>query len=315
MSQFHLSFSVPTQEHKIKHKEPILFLGSCFSDEIATKAKFNGFQVDSNPFGTVFHPLALGRFLLDCLTEQKSEEFIFQREDLFFTLDASTTVYASSQKDLAVKLTELRNNWLEQLKTASHLFVTFGTAWGYQHIESDVLVANCHKLPSQQFVKSLTSSDEITEVWNLILEKLNDLNPNLTVCFTVSPVRHVKDGFVENNQSKAVLIESVRCIQENSRAIYFPSYEIVMDELRDYRFFKQDRVHPNDEAIDYVWKRFVESFCSNETVELCKKVKSLKLALLHKSLHPESQKTLTHKKKVEQLRNEFKVAYPFIFLD
>lgn len=315
MSQFHLSFSVPTQEHKINHKEPILFLGSCFSDEIAAKAKFNGFQVDSNPFGTVFHPLALGRFLVDCLTGQNSEEFIFEREALFFTLDASTTVYASSQSELADKLTELRNNWLEQLKTASHLFVTFGTAWGYQHIQSQVLVANCHKLPSQQFLKSLTSSDEITKVWGLVLNKLSSLNPNLTVCFTVSPVRHVKDGLVENNQSKAVLIESVRRLQENSKAIYFPSYEIVMDELRDYRFFKQDRVHPIDEAIDYVWKRFVESFCSNETQELCKKVKSLKLALSHRSLHPESQETLTQKKKVEQLRNEFKVAYPFIFLD
>jgi hypothetical protein len=315
VSQFHLSFSVPFQEHKINHKEFILFLGSCFSDEIAAKAKFNGFQVDSNPFGTVFHPLALGRFLLDCLTEQKSEEFIFQREDLFFTLDASTTLYATSQNDLTVKLTELRNNWLNQLKSASHLFVTFGTAWGYQHIESQLLVANCHKLPSQQFVKSLTSSDEITNVWNLILEKLNVLNPNLTVCFTVSPVRHIKDGFVESNQSKAVLIESVRRLQENSKVIYFPSYEIVMDELRDYRFFKQDRVHPNDEAIDYVWNRFVESFCSNETLELCKKLKSLKLALSHKSLHPESQETLAHKKKVEQLCNEFKAVYPFIFLD
>lgn len=315
MSQFHLSFSVPTQDHKINHKEPILFLGSCFSDEIAAKAKFNGFHVDSNPFGTVFHPLALGRFLVDCLTEKKSEEFIFQREDLFFTLDASTTLYATSQNDLADKLTELRSKWLEQLKAASHLFVTFGTAWGYQHIESQVLVANCHKLPSQQFVKSLTSSYEISDVWNLILENLNILNPNLTVCFTVSPVRHVKDGFVGNNQSKAVLIESVRRLQENSKAIYFPSYEIVMDELRDYRFFKQDRVHPNEEAIDYVFNRFVESFCSKETLELCKKVKSLKLSLSHKSLHPESQETLTHKKKVEQLRNEFKVAYPFIFLD
>lgn len=291
-----------------------MFLGSCFSDEIAAKAKFNGFQGGSNPFGTVFHPLALGRFLLDCLTEQKSEEFIFQREGLFFTLDASTTLYTTSKNDLADKLSELRCKWLEQLKAASHLFVTFGTAWGYQHIESQVLVANCHKLPSQQFVKTLTSSDEITEVWNLILNKLNVLNPNLTVCFTVSPVRHVKDGFVENNQSKAVLIESVRRLQENSKAIYFPSYEIVTDELRDYRFFKQDRVHPNDEAIDYVWNRLVVSFCSNETLELCKKVQSLKLALSHKSLHPESQETLAHKKKVEQLRNEFKVAYPFIFL-
>lgn len=315
MSQFHLSFSVPTQDHKIKHTEPILFLGSCFSDEMAAKARFNGFQIDANPFGTVFHPLALGRFLLDCFTGMKSEELIFQREDLFFTLDASTTVYANSENELTDKLTELRTNWLEQLKTASHLFVTFGTAWGYQHIESQVLVANCHKLPSQQFVKGLTSSNEITHVWKLILQKLNVLNPNLTVCFTVSPVRHVKDGLVENNQSKAVLIESVRILQENSKAIYFPSYEIVMDELRDYRFFKQDRVHPNDEAIDYVWNRFVESFCSNETQDLCKKVKSLKLALTHRSLHPESQETLAHKKKVEQLCNEFKVAYPFIFLD
>lgn len=315
MSQFYLSFSVPSQEHKINHKEPILFLGSCFSDDIAAKAQFNGFKVDSNPFGTVFHPLALGRFLLDCLTKKKTEEFIFQREELFFTFNASTTVYATSQNVLIDTLTELRYNWLEQLKTASHLFVTFGTAWGYEHKESQILVANCHKLPSQQFEKKLTSSNEISEVWKEIVKKLNALNPNLTVCFTVSPVRHVKDGLIENNQSKAILIEAIRGLIENSSANYFPSYEIVMDELRDYRFFKLDRVHPNDEAIEYVWQRFESTYCSDETIELSRKVKHLKLALSHKSLHPESQETSVHKKRVEQLCNEFKAAYPFIFLD
>ncbi len=315
MNSFHLSFNIPAQENKITHKETILFLGSCFSDEIASKAKFNGFKVLSNPFGTVFHPLALGRFLEETLDDATVEERIFERDELFFSWDASTVLYGTSKRSLSNQLSELRKNWLNELKSASHLFVTFGTAWGYEHKESKVLVANCHKLPSQQFVKSLSSSKEITDVWKVIIDKLNVLNPNLTVCFTVSPVRHVKDGFVQNNQSKAILIESVRYFQEYSNAIYFPSYEIVMDELRDYRFFKQDRVHPNEEAIDYVWNRFVESFCSHDTLELCQKVKSLKLALSHKSLHPESQETLAHKKKVEQLRNEFKVAYPFVSLD
>lgn len=315
MNSFHLSFNIPAEEKKITHKETILFLGSCFSDEIASKAKYNGFKVLSNPFGTVFHPLALGRFLEETLDNKSFEERIFQREELFFSWDASTIVYGTSRHALTDHLAETRKNWLNELKCASHLFVTFGTAWGYHNEGINCVVANCHKLPSQQFVKSLTSSKEITAVWKVIIDKLNVLNPNLTVCFTVSPVRHVKDGFVQNNQSKAVLIESVRHLQENSKALYFPSYEIVMDELRDYRFFKQDRVHPNDEAIDYVWNRFVESFCSNETQALCAQVKSLKLALSHKSLHPESKETQAYKKKVELLCNEFNLTYPFVSLD
>jgi hypothetical protein len=315
VNNFHLSFKIPAQEKKITHKEKMLFLGSCFSDEIASKAKFNGFHVLSNPFGTVFHPLALGRFLEETLDNIPFEERIFQRDELFFSWDASTVLYGTSKHALLDQLAALRKNWLNEIKSASHLFVTFGTAWGYLNQDVNCIVANCHKLPSQQFSKVLTASEEIRAIWSNILKKLNILNPNLTVCFTVSPVRHVKDGFVENTQSKAVLIESVRHLQENSKALYFPSYEIVMDELRDYRFFKQDRVHPNEEAIDYVWNRFMDSFCSKETQELCTKVQSLKLALSHKSLHPESNETQAYRKKLELRCNEFNLAYPFIVLD
>lgn len=315
MNNFHLSFNIPAEEKKITHKETILFLGSCFSDEIASKAKFNGFQVLSNPFGTIFHPLALGRFLDETLDNNFLQERIFQRNELFFSWDASTVLYGTSKDTLSDQLVALRKNWLNELKNASHLFVTFGTAWGYHIQNINCIVANCHKIPSQQFTKVLTPSEEIRLTWTSVLNKLNILNPKLTVCFTVSPVRHVKDGFVENNQSKAVLIESVRYLQENSKALYFPSYEIVIDELRDYRFFKQDRVHPNQEAIDYVWNRFMGSFCSKETQELCTKIQSLKWALSHKSLHPESKETQEFKKKVELRCSEFNLAYPYIVLD
>ncbi len=314
MSNFQLSFKIPSQETKINHKEKILFLGSCFSDEIAAKANFSGFNVLSNPFGTVFHPIALARFIKETLSSSFQKERIFQREDLFFSLDANSTIYGLNESEVTNKLKDLRIEWLHQLKSASHLFITFGTAWGYTHIEGEVLVANCHKLSSQQFEKRLTSTQEIVQCWMAVIKELKAINPQLTVCFTVSPVRHSKDGLIENNQSKALLIDAIRQLKESSNVEYFPSYEIVMDELRDYRFFKLDRVHPNEEAIDYVWQRFEATYCSVETIELSRKVKHLKLALSHKSLHPESNETLEHKKRVEQLCNEFKAAYPFIIL-
>lgn len=300
---------------KIVHEQPLLFLGSCFSDEISFRAKNAGFQVNANPFGTIFHPLALSRFINESILAIDCEERIIERNELFFSLDASSTIYASSSNELISELKQIRENWVLKLKAASHLFITFGTAWLYELTVDKTFVANCHKLPGSYFQKRLVLSDELVNHWKTTLDNIRRINPEIQVVFTVSPVRHAKDGLIENNQSKAQLIDAVRQLANLESSNYFPSYEIVIDELRDYRFYKKDRLHPSDEAIDYVWQRFEETFCTEETRTLSNEVRQLKSAMHHKSIHPESTETKAHKKRVEEQRTKFEASYPYIVLD
>lgn len=309
MNQFQLSFSIPEFSSKIEHGKQLLFLGSCFSDELAAKAKYTGFSVDSNPFGTIFHPLALSRFILETLADSEINERIIEREDLCFSWDANSTFFGTSEIEINKKLFITRQNWRIFLSSADFLFVTFGTAWGYVKNDTKELVANCHKFPSIEFEKVLTEQTEIISAWQKVLTRLKKLNPALKVVFTVSPVRHSKDGLIANNQSKSILIDSLRQLIKNNTCFYFPSYEIVIDELRDYRFFKTDRVHPNDEAIQYIWERFGEVFFSQETMQINREVIKLRLEEAHKSIFPES---LENTKRLEQLQlTRLKLTHQF----
>lgn len=271
MQPFLLSFPIPALRTELHHSKGLAFLGSCFSDEIASKASNAGFHAVSNPVGTVFHPLAMARFLTNCVIEQPNER-IDSIEDRFISWDAASKFCEGNRRGLLTKLTESRLVFKQALSSSSHLFITFGTAWGYILNEDGIIVSNCHKAPPQRFTKSLTVTEEIVNVWIQLVETLKELFPELTIVFTVSPVRHVRDGMVQNNQSKAVLIDAVRQICAKTESVYFPSYEIVIDELRDYRFFKQDRIHPSDEAVEYVWNRLIESACSIPTKDLIEEV-------------------------------------------
>ncbi len=264
MQPFYLSFPIPELRPELIHSKGIAFLGSCFSDEIALKASYAGFQTVSNPVGTVFHPLALARFISNCFIKDPIER-LDSIEDRFISWDAASKFCKGNKWGLLTKLTETRSAFKQALCSSSHLFITFGTAWGYFLNEDGVIVSNCHKASAQSFTKSLTDSEEIVRVWLSLIDELKRSFPELTIVFTVSPVRHIRDGMVQNNQSKAVLIDAVRQICAKTESIYFPSYEIVIDELRDYRFFKQDRIHPSEEAVEYVWNRLVESSCTIET--------------------------------------------------
>ena len=271
MQPFYLSFSIPELRPELSHSKGLAFLGSCFSDEIAAKASYTGFHAVSNPVGTVFHPLALERFLSNCFIENPIER-LDSVDDRFISWDASSKFCKGNRWGLLTKLTETRKAFKQALGSSSHLFITFGTAWAYVLNEDGMIVSNCHKAPGDRFTKTLTESDEIVRVWIPMIEELNRLMPDLKVVFTVSPVRHIRDGMVQNNQSKAVLLDAVRQICEQTESVYFPSYEIVIDELRDYRFFKQDRIHPSEEAIDYVWSRLVVSACTHETNALMEEI-------------------------------------------
>ena len=313
--QFKLSFDIPEFSTKIEYGKNILFLGSCFSDEIAFKAKYQGFKVDSNPFGTIFHPLALSRFIKETIAEHAISERIIQRNDLFFSWDASSSIVGFSRNELISNIQKARLDWKEKLLSATHLFVTFGTSWGYRLTENNLLVSNCHKFPASNFTKELSSQIDIVKEWKETITLLVELNPSLKVIFTVSPVRHIKDGLIENNRSKAILLDSIRILEKEMNCSYFPSYEIVIDELRDYRFFKIDHVHPNELAINYVWQRFSNCYFSNETIEISKEVLKIRNEEAHKSLTPTSEASVLQIKKLKEKRENLLKQFPLVVLE
>lgn len=301
---FKLNFEIPPANFSIKHGEGMIFLGSCFSNEMAEKAKYHGLKVKSNYFGTVFHPSLLSQFIDQSINRVEVER-IFNRNDVFLSWDANSTVFDYSESLLTEKLKDLRTDFVNELKTSKVLFITFGTAWAYRKMDDRSLVANCHKVSSDQFVKELISIDSIYEEWSSVIEKIRFVNPDLKIVFTVSPVRHIREGLIENNQSKAILIEAVRRLTTYLNCSYFPSYEIVIDELRDYRFFKLDRVHPSDEAIEYVWKRFEFTFCDDETIILNKKVSNFRRMIAHRSIHEGSKENEEQKIHSKNQLNDF----------
>jgi hypothetical protein len=308
---FKLDFQIPKANFTIQHGERILFLGSCFSDEISEKAKFHGLKVKSNHFGTVFHPSVLSRFIMESINGIEQER-ICNRSDIFLSWDANSTVFDFSEKVLSAKLNDLRVDFVKELKSAKALFVTFGTAWGYRKMDDILLVANCHKMPNDQFVKELAQIDQLYLEWKTTLDIIRTVNAEIEIIFTVSPVRHSKDGLIENNQSKAILIELVRRLTVARHCTYFPSYEIVIDELRDYRFFKSDRIHPSEEAIEYVWKKFEACYCSEETMRLNKKVSNFRRTLAHRSIHEGSQEDKNQKIHAESELKEFLKSNPTV---
>ncbi len=317
---FHLPFSIPSADFKIQHGDRIALLGSCFSDSMQAHFLRSGFDVLSNPFGTIFHPTALANSIEFSLNQSKVPR-IFQRGELYFCWDSASVIYGNSETEVRSKFDVQRAVFADYLQSSKCLLITFGTAWGYELIEQNFVgtpdqqsvVANCHKMPVTNFQKKLMSVAEEWSRWQTLILALKAVNPELRLIFTVSPVRHKKDGLVENNQSKARLIELVHRLVESTNVSYFPAYEIVIDELRDYRFFKEDRVHPTDEAVQYVWNRFEETYFNEETVEIAKRVRNLKRTFDHQTLHPDSEETKRHLLLSQEKLAEFKVDFPMIW--
>lgn len=278
---------------------------------MANKARYNGLKCQTNPFGTIFHPIPLGRFIIETINGNFRERG-FQNQSEFYSWDASTVISGSTELELNEKLAEMRKEWLVHLSTCKVLFITFGTSWGYW--KNDIVVANCHKRPSNEFSKKLSSTQDIVDFYKVVIETLKEYNPELRIIFTVSPVRHVRDGLIENNQSKSVLIEVIRQLIELYDVQYFPSYEIVVDELRDYRFFSKDRVHPSQEAIDYVWERMMDVFCSENTKGLMKKIESFRKLEQHRPMNMSAEQMIQHKRRISELRMELLKENPEILL-
>jgi hypothetical protein len=299
-----LSFEIPEYSSKIDHTQQILFLGSCFSDDISKRFQENGFNVDANPFGTIFHPTVLARFIDETIQGFDAER-IFNRKDVYLSWDAGAKNYGMSSAALSSQLKDTRAAWEERLQNADYLFITFGTAHAYVQQELEITVGNCHKMPSNLFQKELTTSDEMVRQWQHTLNLLKAFNPSLKVFFTVSPVRHIKDGIIENNHSKSILIQLVHDLLKNENCFYFPSYEIVIDELRDYRYFKEDLVHPNELAIQYIWEKLSKSLFTIQTDVIAKTYAAIKRSEHHLALHPESEESKIFQEQLVLRKKEF----------
>lgn len=298
---------------KFKQGESFVFLGSCFSDELGSIIRANGFDSLVNPGGTIFHPLAIAK-LVEWTFDESLSLRMLQQEDIFFSWELSGSVYGMSRDELALKIDKLRKDLRKYLRKANQLFVTFGSAWAYRLKSDGEIVANCHKQSSHLFEKENSSVIEIVTRWKSVISLLKKENPRITIFFTVSPVRHIKDGYIENNRSKARLLLAVEELQEESGIFYFPAYEFVLDDLRDFRYFKSDGVHPTPEAVLELWDFFQSSFFSEETIDLLLQWQQIRQAEQHKILYPKSQAARKHMETTMKRKAQFLSAHPLFHL-
>lgn len=302
-------------EHNlISHDSRILLLGSCFSENIGKKLQYFKFQVTQNPFGIFFNPIAIKRFITNIINQKEYlEEDIFFHQERWHSFDIHSNLSSTDKTLFLDNLNTIVTQTFKQIKDASHIVITLGTAWVYRHIQNDIIVANCHKIPQKEFLKELLSVNKISEILDAIVALLKSVNNSINVVFTISPVRHLKDGFIENTQSKAHLISALHQVVNPKRnTFYFPSYELMMDELRDYRFYAEDMIHPNKTAIDYIWEKFTETWFTEQTRMVLKKIDGIQKSLQHKAFNEDSEAHQKFKDKLEFQIKSLQKEFPFM---
>ena len=301
------------QNPPINYSSKVLLLGSCFAQNMGAKLEYYKFQQCTNPFGILFHPVAIEKLITRAVNQTwfTSKDVFLQNEQWHCFL-AHSKLSNTSEEDLISALNSALEKLRFSLLEASHVVFTFGTAWVYRHLEKDTIVANCHKVPQKKFVKQLLSPDDVSDVLLGIETKLRTINPTCSIINTVSPVRHIKDGLLANSRSKAHLIAGVQEIVSPEKLNhYFPSYEIMMDELRDYRYYKEDLIHPNQTAIAIIWNAFTGSWICPETAALQKKIATIQSGLLHTPFNGHSKAHIHFKKDLEVQISQVQKALPW----
>lgn len=281
--------SRPQIDAVVNHDTSIVMIGSCFTDEIGHRLQSQLFDVKVNPLGTLFNPISIADAINDALDNRIFEvDELFEVDGTWRTLRRHSR-FSSSDRDATLQmLNSSLSDTREQLLNADFLIVTFGSAIGHRHISSGNVVANCHKLPAEKFFVEKLSVAQITLQWSKLLHKLFELNPKLNVIFTVSPVRHIGYGLERDRLSKSTLIVAVNDLL-NERVKYFPSYEIVVDDLRDYRWYADDMVHPSKQAVDYVYDIFRQSVMTPATISQADRWGKLTRRLEHRHSTTEAE--------------------------
>lgn len=294
--KFHLDYTPPPAGFCIHHKSKLMLMGSCFSEHIGNALQERAFPVYTNPDGIVFNPHSMALSLEKAMNMDAVDESCFvERNGTVFSYLHHSSVSANDATALKTILQEKREETHHQLKQAEVLLLTFGSAFHYQLKSNRQIVANCHKQNPDLFIKQLADLETLLNFYRRVIKQLLDFSPNLKIVLTVSPVKHLRDGLIENTISKSTLLLFVHHLcKEFSNCSYFPAYELVNDDLRDYRFYKEDLAHPNQQAIDYVWEKFSDCFFNEQTKQLNREIEKLNKAKAHRVLHPTGEQDATH---------------------
>lgn len=301
-------------DFELNPEKPLMLLGSCFSDNIGNKLKSSLWDTAVNPCGVLYNPASIATIISRAINNDLINDADIVSSNNRYLSWLFDSHYASVDKATALKkMNDALALTAKYLNNISCLLITFGTAWIYELAESRQIVGNCHKFPSNYFCRRRMSVNEIADLWISLITRLQTLNPDLKIIFTVSPIRHFKDGAHENSLSKSTLMLAIdRIISETHHTDYFPAYELLIDDLRDYRFYADDMLHPSKIAIDYIWQRFGEKYFSNKTIDIITKATKLHQRLHHRPLTDDISQIEKFNQETEHLTTEFITAHPYM---
>lgn len=298
---FRTSFEITESKEKISLSNQVFTIGSCFSEVIGNQILENKINVSANPFGTLFNPLSIFKILSPTYT-QADERLFVQSQERWFHYDFPAKFSGNSQDDVRQTINSTIQAEQSKIKNTDFLIITFGTAFIYQLKESPVYVGNCHKMPASLFEKSLLSVKDICKKFAVLHQELQVQNPNLKIILTVSPVRHTREGMPENQVSKSILRAACHyLVSDYENVSYFPSYEIMLDDLRDYRFYKPDMIHPNEVAEQYIFEKFSKTYFDQELQNFLPIWARISKSLAHR---PFNTKTESHQKFLQNLLSQ-----------
>lgn len=311
--EFRTELILPKAPYGLDYKSNIFLIGSCFSDNLGHYLQKYKFFCVSNPFGTIFNPMSIADTLdriIEC--QYVNEKELYQSQGLYVHLDFHSQWNNPSQEACVDSINEKIRLLHNEINKWSHLYITLGTSFVYK-TKNGKVVSNCHKLPSDYFSKDILKVPEMVKRWHDVLDKLYSLNPELKVVFTVSPVRHIKDGIVQNTSSKSRLRLLIDYIMEDYPNVeYFPAYEFLMDDLRDYRFYGHDLIHPNDIAVEYIWEKFVAYNFEQETIEIMNEIRNYLNLLNHKPFYINSEGHSILNDRISKTQHHLQNKYPWI---
>lgn len=309
------SIDIPKHLPCISQKDSVMMLGSCFVSEIGKKLNAAKFRCDINPYGTLYNPLSIATALREIIIgKEYTEKDLFEYQGFWH----SGMHHGDFSKQTVEETLQAINGRIEKahkhLRDLKVLFLTFGTSYVYREMENGRVVGNCHKLPESHFMRYRLTIDEIVDTYTTLAGTLLKMNPELKFVFTVSPIRHIRDGLHENQLSKATLLLAIDVLQTSfpQTMFYFPAYEILQDELRDYRFYAEDLVHPSGLAIDYIWERFTKACMKPDTLQVVHACELLNKSLEHRPLRPDSEE---YKRFIEQIVskiNQLNAKHPYL---
>lgn len=297
----------------ITHHDKIYLIGSCFTEQITNKLQEVGFSVKNNAHGIIYNPVSIRQSLEDLMENKEyTAEHLFFHQGLWHSFRHHGSFSGTDATAVCERINENIIEHRNFLQQAEHIFITFGTSWLYLKKTTSQVVANCHKIPGYEFEKVLMDVQDEINHWLELIQKLKNFSPQITIHFTVSPVKHLRDGYFENNLSKGMLHLLIYNIMQQNKSIrYFPSFEIMQDELRDYRFYDRDLAHPNALAIDYIWEKFKSAYFSIPTQTICDEVLKIRKMMEHRIMHS-SKDSENFLIKREIILKEFAEKYPYI---